>query len=192
MTLIKLISTLLLSVLLLVLPCSLSQAAPDAQAKKITIVAPTTTIVGTKLATATSTAPVTAKASTATSTAPASQPTAAPVDPSVKQPQTPGEAVEAAKDFGSALWGHKWWLAAAMGIFIIIFGLKFLGVFAKIGTLWAWILVGGLSLAAGCFAAFNEGGFNWTTFLAYVTAGPTIAWARDFVKDGLLQRKQGG
>lgn len=122
-------------------------------------------------------------------TAPASQPVPAPVDPSVKQPTTPGEALDAGKDFVGALKSHRWWFAAAGGIFIVLFLCGLFGLWVKIGTTWAWVAVGVLSLAAGIFAAFDKSGFSWSTMLQYVTAGPTIAWARDFVKDVILKKK---
>jgi hypothetical protein len=126
----------------------------------------------------------TAKASAVAAT----QPTPAPVDPSVKQPKTTEEAVDASKDFIGALKAHTWWFAAAIGIFLVLFVAGAFGLWVKIGTTWAWILVGVLSLAAGCFAAFHKDGFNWASFWGYISAGPTIAWLRDFIKDGILKQ----
>jgi len=119
---------------------------------------------------------------------PASQPVPAPVDPIVKQPKTPEEAMDAGKDFIGALKAKRWWFATAVGIFILLFVLGLCKVWERIGTTWAWIAVGVLSLAAGCFAAFDKGGFNWGAFITYLTAGPTIAWFRDLVKDVILKK----
>jgi len=126
---------------------------------------------------------------TTTATTPASQPVPAPVDPSVKQPTTPSEALDAGKDFVGAIKSHRWWFAAAGGIFIALFLCGLFGLWTKIGTTWAWIAVGILSLAAGVFASFDKSGFSWSTLLGYLTAGPTIAWARDLVKDVILKKK---
>jgi len=134
-------------------------------------------------------APVAVKAAPAS--APASAPAVpvpAPVDPSVKQPKTPAEAVDAARDAVGGLKARRWWGAAAGGIFLVLFICGLLGLWARIGTFWAWVTVGVLSLAAGFFAAFDKTGFNWNTFYGYLTAGPTVAWLRDFFKD-VVQEK---
>jgi len=120
---------------------------------------------------------------------PTSLPAPAPVDPSVKQPTTAAEALDASKDFVGAIKAKRWWFASAVGIFLLMFVLGVAGLWKKIGTTWAWVAVGVLSLAAGTFAAFDTKGFNWTTFLTYITAGPTIAWLRDWVKDGISKIK---
>lgn len=132
----------------------------------------------------------TAKADAAA--APATQPATPPTAPAdgVAKPTTTEEAVEAGKDFIGAIKGKRWWFAAAGGIFLLLFVLGMFGVWTKIGTTWAWVAVGVLSLAAGCFAAFDAKGFNWGTLLGYMTAGPTIAWIRDWVKDGILKIKK--
>ena len=117
------------------------------------------------------------------------QPVLAPHDPSVAAPVTaPAEAATAAHGFWKSLRAHKWWAAAAVGIYMVLFILGQTGVFVRIGTFWAWVLVFMLSLAAGTFAAFETKGFNWQTFFGYVTAGPTIAYIRDFCKDVLLAK----
>lgn len=127
---------------------------------------------------------------TVTATTPASQPALAPVDPSVKQPTTPAEALDASKDFVGAVKAKRWWFAVSGGIFLILFVFGIAGLWTKIGTFWAWIAVGVLSLAAGVFAAFDKSGFSWSTLLGYLTAGPTIAWGRDFIKDVILKKKE--
>ena len=121
---------------------------------------------------------------------PASQPTPAPSD--VKPAGTTDEAVQQGKDFVGALKAKKWWFASALGIYVLMFALGMFGVWTKMGTTWAWITVGVLSLAAGIFLAFDKGGFSWSSFLTYMTAGPTIAWLRDFVKDGILKKAPSG
>ena len=115
-------------------------------------------------------------------------PVPAPVDPSIKQPQTAAEAGAAAEDMFRSLKARRWWAAAAGGIFILLFLCGVFGLWAKIGTFWAWVAVGVLSLAAGTFAAFHKGGFNWETFYGYLTAGPTVAWLRDFFKDVVVAK----
>ncbi len=106
-------------------------------------------------------------------------------------PVTTDEALSTGADLVSAVKAKRYWLAVALGIFLTLFTLNGLKVWQKIGTRWAWLAVGLLSIAAGCFAAFDRGGFNWGTFLSYVTAGPTIAWVRDFMKDdGFFQAKK--
>lgn len=136
-------------------------------------------------------AKVEAKAAKAETPATQPAPKPAPVDPSVKQPTSADEAMDAGKDFVGALKAKRWWFASAVGIFLLLFILGVFKLWAKIGTTWAWVAVGVLSLAAGVFAAFDKGGFSWSTLLGYMTAGPTIAWLRDFVKDGLLKKKEG-
>lgn len=107
--------------------------------------------------------------------------------PGVKQPTTGGEAIDATGDFIGALKAKRWWFAAAGGIFLLLFLGGLFGLWAKIGTTWAWVTVGVLSLAAGIFAAFDATGFNWGSLFTYMSAGPTIAWLRDFVKDAVLK-----
>lgn len=121
---------------------------------------------------------------------PASQPTTAPSD--IKPAATTDEAVQQGKDFVGALKAKKWWFASALGIYVLMFALGMFGVWTKMGTTWAWITVGVLSLAAGIFLAFDKGGFSWSSFLGYMTAGPTIAWLRDFIKDGLMKKSPSG
>jgi hypothetical protein len=99
---------------------------------------------------------------------------------------TDADAVTTAQSLWQALHARRWWFAAALGIYLLLFALGRFGVFTKVGTFWAWMLVAVLSVAAGIFAAFDKTGFNWTTFFKYVTAGPTIAYLRDFGKDVLL------
>lgn len=111
-----------------------------------------------------------------------------PVAAAVPQPQTPQEAIEAGKSVVSALKAHRWWFASAAGIFLLMFLLNVTGVFKKIGTTWAWVTVGLLSIAAACFAAFDSKGASWSVFLGIVTAGPTTAWLRDFWKDVFLAK----
>jgi hypothetical protein len=129
-----------------------------------------------------------AKVAKVSTTTPASRPAVAPVDPGVKQPTGTNTAVEAGRDLVSALKTHRWWFAASGGIFLALFLCGVFGLWIRIGTFWAWIAVGILSLAAGIFAAFDKTGFSWGTLFQYLTAGPTIAWARDFVKDVILKR----
>jgi hypothetical protein len=118
---------------------------------------------------------------------PASQPVVVPGE--VKPVTTSEEAVKAAGDFVGAIKAHRWWFAAAVGIFVLMFVLGLFKVWEKIGTTWAWIAVGALSIAAGVFGAFDAKGFNWSVFFGYITAGPTIAWLRDLVKDVILKPK---
>jgi hypothetical protein len=117
----------------------------------------------------------------------ASQPVVVPGE--VKPVTTSEEAVKAAGDFVGAIKAHRWWFAAAVGIFVLMFVLGLFKVWEKIGTTWAWIAVGALSIAAGVFGAFDAKGFNWSVFFGYITAGPTIAWLRDLFKDVILKKK---
>lgn len=112
-----------------------------------------------------------------------------PAPSTVKPPATTDEAVEQGKSFVSALKDKKWWFASALGIYLIMFTLGWLGIWEKIGTTYAWLAVGVLSLAAAIFLAVDKDGFTWSTFLKYLTAGPTIAWVRDFIKDGISKVK---
>lgn len=41
------------------------------------------------------------------------------------------------------------------------------------------------------FVAFDKNGFSWNAFLAFCTAGPTIAWLRGFVKKAVLNFQKG-
>jgi len=114
----------------------------------------------------------------------------APVSPAVPQPATLEDATGSGATFYGALKAKRWWFAVAVGIFLVMFALSLFGVWEKFGTKWAWVSVGVLSLAAGTFAAFDEKGFNVTTLLSYMTAGPTVAWLRDWVKDGWLKLRK--
>jgi hypothetical protein len=106
----------------------------------------------------------------------------------VKAPQTVDEAVSGVKDVIGAVKAKRWWFASGLGIFIVMFILNFTGLFKKIGTRWAWITVSVASLAVGLFFAIDKTGFNWSAFITYFTAGPTIAFIRDFVKDAIQQK----
>ena len=106
-------------------------------------------------------------------------------------PSTPEEVASVGTDLLSAIVSKRWWLSAALGIFLAMFILNTLKVWERVGTRWAWFTVGILTLLSGTFSSFESGGFNWGSFLGYLTAGPTIAWVRDFIKDGLtLQKKE--
>lgn len=118
--------------------------------------------------------------------APATQPVAAPSE--VPAPTTDAEAAETAKGLWQSLRNHQWWFALAGGIYLLLFLLGKFKLFEKIGTFWAWVLVAALSVAAGIFAAFGKHGFAWKTFFEYATAGPTIAYLRDFGKDVLIAK----
>jgi len=111
-----------------------------------------------------------------------------PLGPRVTWPATAEDALDTSKDLTGAIKAKQWWLVAALLIFLSMFVATALKVWNKLGTLYAWILVGVLSLMVGLFAAFDAKGFNWSVFLSYLTAGPTVAWLRDFVKDGLLKK----
>lgn len=117
--------------------------------------------------------------------APATQPTAAP---GAAVPTDANSAVDTVKDLWSALKAHRWWFAVALGIYVVLFLLGIFGVFKIVGTFWAWITVATLSLAAGVFAAIDKDGFNWDTLFSYASAGPVIAYVRDFGKDVLLKK----
>lgn len=88
------------------------------------------------------------------------------------------------------LWGavkaKAWWLVAAAAIFLVMLILQLTGLFKKFGKRWTWIIAGALSFIAALFLSFNEKGFSWEAFLAFATAGPTIAWLRGFVKKAVL------
>jgi hypothetical protein len=120
--------------------------------------------------------------------APDSGVTPAPV-PGLSVPTTRSSTEDAGKGLVSALWARRWWFAAAAGIFLAIGLAGLLGLWGRIGTFWAWLAVGVLSFAAGLFAAVDARGLHWETLLAYLTAGPTIAWARDWIKDGVPRLK---
>jgi len=125
-----------------------------------------------------------ASGSASASKTPTSQP--APAPGAVTPPKTDANATAAAYDLVKSLKDHRWWFAAALGIYIALFLLGRFKLFDKIGTFWAWVGVALLSLAAGFFAACDQTGFNWKTFLEYATAGPTVAYLRDFFKDVVL------
>jgi hypothetical protein len=88
------------------------------------------------------------------------------------------------------LWGaikaKAWWLLSALSIFLIMLVLKLAGLFKKIGKKASWWVVGGLTVVAGLLFAFDSQGFSWGTFTGFLTAGPTVAWIRDWIKKGVL------
>jgi len=182
-----LLAILVVALMLINLPAMAQTKAPTpTETKKVEVKVPVKVV-----------APVPAKEETKAAAA-ASQPAKTeavkvdlpPTPPTdVKVPTDVPTAIDSGKDLIGAVQAHRWWFAVAVGIFIVLFLLSLFGLFEKIGTFWAWVLVGILSLAASIFAAFDKGGFSWSTFMGYVTAGPTIAWCRDFIKDAILKKK---
>jgi hypothetical protein len=88
--------------------------------------------------------------------------------------------------FGAAIQAKAWWGLSAVAIFLLMLGFKVSGLLTKIGKRWSWVLTGVLTLIASLFGAFQlAGGFSWDVFLGFLTAGPTIAWLRGFVKKAI-------
>lgn len=81
-----------------------------------------------------------------------------------------------------------WWFAAAAGVFVIMLGINILGLFNKLGKRWTWILTGVLSFVAALMLSFGEKGFSAESFIGYLTAGPTVAWIRGFVKKAIVMK----
>ena len=110
----------------------------------------------------------------------------APSLPDAKSPETIEEGIDQAQTLIGAIKAKAWWLVAAASIFIVMLIMQLLGLFKKMGKRLTWIITGVLSLAAALFLAFDKTGFSWQSFMTFVTAGPTIAWLRGFVKKAVI------
>lgn len=126
---------------------------------------------------------------------PASQPVTKVVnkaDTSVEMPegvpQDMDEALEAAKTGVEFAKAKNWWGLSAICIFVLMFILKLVGVFKKIGKRWAYILVPVLSLAAMLLSKF-AGDLSWGAAIAVLTSGPAMAMLSDFIKRGILGKE---
>jgi len=94
-------------------------------------------------------------------------------------------AVDLAKSTFRSGQAKNWWLMSAGIIWLIMFILKLLKLFKKMGRRWAYITVGVMSMAAMLLAKFG-GGVSWEAAIAVLTSGPFMAFANDFVKRGIL------
>lgn len=106
--------------------------------------------------------------------------------PGAKPPTDVGGGLTTAKTLWQAIKDKAWWLVAASGIFIVMLILQLTGLFRRMGKRLTWIVAGVLSFAAATCLAFDKSGFSWEAFLAFSTAGPTVAWLRGFVKKAVL------
>jgi len=98
------------------------------------------------------------------------------------QPLTPDTAGDTIGEVVTAAKAKRWWFVAGGAVFLIMLLLNVIGVLEKIGKGWSYTLTGVLTLIASILLTFDEKGFSWATFMAYMTAGPTIAWLRGFGK----------
>lgn len=89
-----------------------------------------------------------------------------------------------------AIKAKKWWAVGAAAVFLIMLALQMLGLFVKMGKKVTWIVTGALSVVAAVLLTFSESGFSWSAFIGFLTAGPTIAWARGFVKKVFLTKEE--
>lgn len=123
---------------------------------------------------------------TVTNTTPASAP--APVAMPTSVPTDASAALKLAKDTFNAGKAKNWWLMSAGIIWLLMFVLKLVGLFDKMGRRWAYIAVGALSMAAMLVAKFG-GGVGWEAAIAVLTSGPFMAFANDFIKRGVLGKE---
>lgn len=103
-----------------------------------------------------------------------------------KPPGTIPEGADTARTLWQAIKDKAWWLAAACGVFLIMLALQLFKLFDRMGKRATWIVAGALSFIAALLLAFDKSGFSWDSFLAFATAGPTIAWVRGFIKKAVL------
>jgi hypothetical protein len=124
--------------------------------------------------------------------APASAPASQPVVEDVKlpegAPQNLEEAMESAKEGIAFAKAKNWWGMSAVVIFILMFVLKAVGVFKKVGKRWAYVIVPGLSVVAMLLAKF-AGGVSWGAAVTVLTSGPAMAALTDLVKRGVLGKE---
>lgn len=114
--------------------------------------------------------------------------------PAVGDEKPPGDVaggIEQGKTLWQAIKDKAWWLVAASGVFIVMLIFQLVGLFKKMGKRWTWVVAGALSFVAALLLAFDKNGFSWNAFLAFCTAGPTIAWLRGFVKKAVLNFQKG-
>lgn len=105
-----------------------------------------------------------------------------------KVPEDIGGAIGTASSIIKAAKLKNWWLASAGVIWLVMFIMKALGLFQRIGKRWAYIVVGLLSMAAMLASKFG-GGVSWEAAMAVMTSGPFMAYSNDLVKRGLLARE---
>jgi hypothetical protein len=110
---------------------------------------------------------------------------AAPVVVVPSEPTTPEEALSAAKQGFEFAKAKNWLGLSAICIFLIMFGLKTLKVFEKIGKRWAYILSPALSLVAMLLANLS-GNVSWNTVWIVLASGPAGAVLNDLWKRGIL------
>jgi len=119
------------------------------------------------------------KAVTALSATSASQPVLS------GEPQTPAEALESAKKGVEYAKARNWFGMSSIAILVLVFILKWAGLFKKIGKRWIYIIVPALGVAAMLLSAF-AGGVSWGTAWLVLTSAPCAALFSDLVKRGVL------
>lgn len=112
---------------------------------------------------------------------------ATPVSMPTQVPSDASAAIDLAKNTFRAGATKSWWLMSAGIIWLLMFILKLVKLFKKMGKRWAYITVGFLSMAAMLLAKFG-GGVSWEAAIAVLTSGPFMAFANDFIKRGILNK----
>lgn len=103
-------------------------------------------------------------------------------------PKDAGEAIDKGKEIIEFAKAKNWWGMSAAIIWLLMFVLKLVGLFKKIGKRWAYIIVPVLSVAAMLLSKF-AGDLSWGAAVAVLTSGPTAALLNDFVKRGILNKE---
>lgn len=120
--------------------------------------------------------------------APKAASAAAPVDLPAPVPGEPTSAEEAIKDAAQVVAHAKardWFSFSALIIFLVMFSLKALGLFTKIGKRWAYLILPVLGVAAMLLAKF-AGGVSWAAAWVVLTSAPVAGLINDFFKRGVM------